>query len=160
MSGDLFRNLLAGIAVLALAAGAAARNGLWQDAVLLGTDVATKSPAKARAYHDLGCYYFQKDKLDEARTLFGTAVRLNPRYARAWCNLGAVYLREGFIDTALAYLRRAEELDPSIAVVHFNLGLAYQAREEREQAARHYATACSMGHEEACTEHAAMDNVR
>ena len=160
MSSDLLRNLLAGIAVLALAAGAAARNGLWQDAVLMGTDVATKSPAKARAYHDLGCYYFQKDMLDEARILFDTAVRLNPRYARAWCNLGAVYLREGFIDIAISYLRRAEELDPSIAIVHFNLGLANQARGERGQAAQRYATACSMGHEEACAELAAMDNVR
>ena len=92
-----------------------------------------------RSYYDLGIICQHIGKLDEARTAFERAYKLNPEQADPLVNLGAVCLRQSDPGNALQYLQLAVELLPGHPAVHANLALTYAVfgrLEEAEDALR------------------------
>jgi protein O-mannosyl-transferase len=69
------------------------RNLLYQDRLLLWSDVVAKSPHKARAHNNLGYAYALHDDWDRAIDEFRMAARLDPDFLLAQQNLRDAYLR-------------------------------------------------------------------
>ena len=69
------------------------RNLLYQDRLLLWSDVVVKSPHKARAHNNLGYAYALHDDWGGAIDEFRTAARLDPDFILAQQNLRDAYLR-------------------------------------------------------------------
>jgi tetratricopeptide (TPR) repeat protein len=74
------------------------------------------------AHNNLGLFLFRQRRIDEARTHFAEALRLNPGYPEALNNLGLLLQDEGRIDQAKADFEEALRLDPAFPDAHCNLG--------------------------------------
>lgn len=51
---------------------------------------------------------------------------------------GMALLKSGSVDEAIAAFTKALEANPNSAAIHYNLALAYEKKEDREQARKHY----------------------
>lgn len=76
-------------------------------------------------YYNLGVYYSDQGRVDEAIEQFNTAITINPRNAQAYNNLGIAYTKKMMLDEAIAEYKRALVLDPRHAKAYYNLGIAY-----------------------------------
>lgn len=111
------------------------RNNLWVDEYALMTDAIRKSPDKGRPYLNLGLFYFNENRIDDAIKEYATALRLAPGYASAHNNMGVAYYKKGYIDAAIAEFKDAVQLYPGgYAEAHYNLGIAYGEKGLSEQA--------------------------
>lgn len=97
------------MAVLVVAAGIATyqRNEVWSSVESLWGDVLQKSPGKARAYNNLGDFYYKRRQFDQARPLFEKAVQIDSNSAAACNNLGCLLWYEGRLEESEYYVRRA-----------------------------------------------------
>ena len=110
--------------VLLLSTATYFRNAVWADEVTLWVDVASKSPASARAHNNLGRALLRVGERDEAVSAFNRALFLKPDYAEPNNNLGVMYAAERQYAIAIGYLERALELQPRSAQTRHNLGMA------------------------------------
>ncbi|MBI5598336.1 MAG: tetratricopeptide repeat protein [Deltaproteobacteria bacterium] len=99
--------------VLPLGAAAYMRNRIWRDGLTLWSDVAAKSPAKARGHINLGHYYADAGRLDDAVREMKLAIRLKPSDAAAYYNLGVVYRDKGMVNDAIGEFKEALNMEPS-----------------------------------------------
>lgn len=76
------------------------------------------------AWCNMGCFYEQTNRYDEAAKCYDKAIRLNKKNAKAYNNLGGILGRRGEYDASVKYFDRAIELDPSIVDHWYNKGLA------------------------------------
>ena len=72
----------------------------------------------------IGIALFSKNELEEAKTHYLEAIRLDPRRAEARNNLGSVYFRQGQISQAIVQYQEALRLDPHLQSAEENLRLA------------------------------------
>jgi len=119
------------------------RNGVWQNELMLGSDIVQKSPRKARANITMGTACQTAGFFDRALFYYATAAAREPDSAEAHNGLGLAYASQGAFDLAILHYRTALDLSPAYAKAHFNYGLICmnpavrnipQAREEFEAA--------------------------
>jgi len=92
--------------------------------------------------------YGQKEKIENAITVFGRALRKDPAFAAAYAGLGEAYWRKyeltnesEWVNKAAEACQQATKRDGSLAEGHACLGLVYQGTGKYEQAAEEYAKA-------------------
>lgn len=115
---------LAGLLVVALAAGSIARNAIWQDPVALWMDAVSKNPTGYRTRNNLGRVLADRGKREEAIRQFNAAIALRQDFAEPHNNVGVLYAQNGRLDQALAHLEKAIELNPRYVQAYNNLGVA------------------------------------
>ncbi|MHC8949113.1 tetratricopeptide repeat protein [Sphingobacterium hungaricum] len=100
-----------------------------------------KYPRIADSHVFKGDVLWIKTQLSEARSLFLTAVGINPRHVDAWRKLINVELSMSDFKSAIAHGQEAMHTNPSSAILTYFTGIAYmldkdtaQAREYLEQA--------------------------
>jgi tetratricopeptide (TPR) repeat protein len=111
--------------VLILSTAAYSRNAVWSDGITLWKDAAGKSPGKARPHNNLGAYFEEAGRLEEAAREFRSAASLDPKNPEIRFNLGLVNFRLGRFDNAIGDLEATVSLRPEDSEAHYNLGLLY-----------------------------------
>ena len=97
----------------------------------------TCRPDDWRAHYNLGNYWADHGKPEEALRAFAVASRLRPDTVPPWVNASMVHARLGDTAQAEAALRRALEIAPSNATANFNMGLLKAEMGQRRDAERH-----------------------
>jgi tetratricopeptide (TPR) repeat protein len=112
-----------GVACLALALRAHARNVDWHDALSLWTSTVNVCPEGARPHMNLGNALVKMGRLPDAIAEFQTALRILPDNAQEHYNLGhALAQVPGRELDAIAEYQAALRIQPDSADVHYNLG--------------------------------------
>jgi len=108
-------------AALVFALAAYRRNALWQDNVLLWEDIVSKSPRKVGPRVNLGKFYDQAGRYDDAVREFRKALELVPGYPNARRNLIITLIHQGRFGEADREFRNS--LGPGVdpAAGHFYL---------------------------------------
>ncbi|MCR4337595.1 MAG: tetratricopeptide repeat protein [Candidatus Omnitrophica bacterium] len=123
---------------------AVSRNWLWSDPILLWEDTARKSPHKARPHINLGKWYAEQTKYEQAKEHFEQAIQIDPKDPKTYNNLGVVYLREGDVGRAIEFYQKAVGVDPHYALAYFNLGMAHSYRGELAEEVECYQKALEL----------------
>jgi tetratricopeptide (TPR) repeat protein len=132
------------LVVLVLATATYVRNGVWSSELSLWSDVAAKSPMKARAHNNLGLAYYNEGNVAAGIDDLVEAVRLNPNYAEAHNNLGNAYLSREETDKAISHYKEAIRISPNYAEAYNNLGFAYEEKGHMDKAMNAYRTALKL----------------
>lgn len=131
------RALLTGLlAAWTLALGLAShrRNAVYQDAVRLWQDTASKRPTSERAWLNLGNALSAKGMYEKALGAYQKAIRINPRRVEAQGNLANALCALGHHEAALPYYREAIRLNAAYAPARSSLGSALNALGQHEEA--------------------------
>ena len=110
------------------------RNFVWKDNLSLWSDIAKKSPYKARVYNYLGLAYHKVGDLDNAILQYKKGLSLNPFEIEAHINLGVSYFYKGLVDKAITHFKHVIEINPNNADAHYNIGIAYGSKGEYDLA--------------------------
>lgn len=110
------------------------RNFVWKDDLSLWSDIAKKSPDKARVYNYLGLAYHKVGDLDNAILQYKKGLSLNPFEIEAHINLGVSYFDKGLLDKAITHFKHVIEINPNNADAHYNIGIAYGSKGEYDLA--------------------------
>jgi tetratricopeptide (TPR) repeat protein len=110
------------------------RNFVWKDDLRFWSDIAKKSPNKARVYNYLGLAYHKIGDLDNAILQYKKGLSLNPFEIEAHINLGVSYFHKGLIDKAITHFKHVIEINPNNADAHYNIGIAYGSKGEYDLA--------------------------
>ena len=144
---DLFRSRTAWAisiltaAILALSIGTYLRNRVWQDPLVLWSDVVSKSPHNHRAHYNLGNVMQRRGQLNEAQTHYEKALQLKSDFAVAHDNLGLVFMSKGRFSDALDHSGMAVRLKPGNATIQNNFGQLLLKQGNIKEAARHFSRA-------------------
>ncbi len=91
---------------------------VWHDSGTLWEDVLKHHSKVALAHGNLGAFYGEKNRLDEAVVQLQKALALQPNYAKAHYNLAVAYLRKNEMSLAMQHFERAlalgHKLSPEI----------------------------------------------
>ncbi len=117
------------------------RNKVWQDPIILWTDVVSKNPKNHRGHNNLGFALNDKGRLKLAVEHLLEAIRIKPGFALAHTNFGAVLLRQGRVEEAIDHFAEALLIAPFSVQIHINLGAALANKGEFEEATRHFSEA-------------------
>lgn len=98
---------------------------------------------------DGGNYFFQNQKLDDAKLYYLKAIYVDGNFERAYNNLGSVYAQEGKTDTAIVLYNRAIELDSLYSDPYFNLGNVYEDLGNTKKANEWFQKAAELGNQQA-----------
>jgi len=120
------------------------RNRIWQDRIILWSDVVSKSPQSHRAHYNLGSDLTRQGSLTEAIAHFSEALRIKPDYAKAHNNLGVALEGQGRLKEAVDNYFEALRIKPDFAEAHYNLGVALERQGRLKQAIDHYSEALRM----------------
>lgn len=93
-------------------AGAALRDGRYQDAEELLLDALAERPAEPKATLYLGIALGRQNRLDEAEAVLRRACELAPIDALPWYNLGRIHQLAGRAESAADCFRQALRRDP------------------------------------------------
>jgi tetratricopeptide (TPR) repeat protein len=132
------------LVILLFAAGAYARNIVWQNETTLWEDVARKSPMKYRGHINLGDQYRKQGRFDDALREFRTALSIKPDLGEVHNNLGVIYLHKALFDNAVKEFRTALLIRPDDENAHNNLGLAYFNKGDLVPAEKEYKAALGL----------------
>jgi len=89
---------------------------------------------RPEAHVNLGSFFANLGRLDEAQAEFAAALALEPRYVPALVNSADAYRAQGKEDDALRELEQARTIAPDSAPVRYALGLALARKGERDGA--------------------------
>ncbi len=82
---------------------------------------------KTDAYYDLGLFYQNTDRLNEAIDEYKEIIRLNPKFPYSYYNIGYIYLELLKIaDQAIPYFTKAIEADQKYMEAYYNRALSYE----------------------------------
>ena len=124
--------------VALLAGGTYARNRVWNDEVVMWTDVVRKSPGKARAHSNLGFAYFDAGRYDRALEETEKAIQIDPKLAMAYYVRHLALEKMGDISKAIEVAKKSLEIDPKLHMAEFSLGKIYLAKEEPEVSVEYF----------------------
>lgn len=96
------------------------------------------------AYFNLGVYYNEKGREDEAIEQFKKAIEINPRYTQAHNNLGIAYTNKGMFDKAIYEYERAITINPRHERAHYNLGVVCFKQGDFDQAVVRFKNAIAL----------------
>jgi tetratricopeptide (TPR) repeat protein len=114
---------------------------IYKDQEALWLDTIHKNPDSLMAHINLGTFYGQKGRFDEAIRENNKALQIMPDCAKAYNNLGMVFERKGNLDKAIDYYQHALLIMPENVSAHNNLGNAFQSKGDFKQAMHHYTEA-------------------
>jgi tetratricopeptide (TPR) repeat protein len=123
-----------GVLLLALAAGAFVRAGVWRNEERLWVDAVSKSPRSAVARYNLGTLRLEQGRDDLAEPHLRAALEADPSLPQPYQNLGFIHFREGKYLLAVREYRAAVRLGAGSARLWMNLALAESAAGHLEEA--------------------------
>ena len=144
---DLFRGrkiwalAILAAAIVAFSIGTYLRNRVWQDPLVLWSDVVSKSPYNYRAYYNLGNVMQRRGYLDESQAQYEKAIKLSPGFAVAHENLGLVLEEKGRIPDAYQHYKKAVQINPRDANIQNNFGQILLQMGRLKEAAGHFSRA-------------------
>ncbi len=121
-----------------LAAVQAEEAGEKQRAIALYEEILEIDAEYAAAYINLGTINFHLRQFARAEELYRRATEADPAYVLAFFDLGNVLDELQRLDESIAAYRQAVLLSPRYADAHYNLALAYERKNERRKALRHW----------------------
>jgi hypothetical protein len=102
---------------------------VWRDAYTFwGTAMARGADQSATAHTNLGVALARRGRIEQAKTHFIAAVKLEPDNAMAHNDLGWVYRRQGQFASAIAEYNEALRLEPGLQIARRGLALARAGR--------------------------------
>ncbi len=113
-------------------------NGIYADPVDLWANGVRNAPQKARPHNNLGLALFNKGRLEEAKSHYQEALRLDPEFVYAHNNLGVVLEKQGRPEEAMRHYYETLRIKPDFAEAHRNLGVVLEKQGRPEEAIRHY----------------------
>jgi len=113
---------VAGVVVLAFAAGAHAQASLWKTTRTLFTHTLRVDPSNVFAMRILGDAVYSEARFDQAVPLYQRAVDLRPSDENLRVRLGKALASAGRTDRAIEELKRASDANPRNAEALFELG--------------------------------------
>lgn len=84
-------------------------------------------PNFAYAHTLLGHELISAERLDQAKTCFRNAVRLDPKHWNAWCGLGCIYYKNELYVDAELYYKKALKIAPTNPVLMCQLAVVQHA---------------------------------
>jgi tetratricopeptide (TPR) repeat protein len=121
------------------------RNGEYDEAIKVMTDLIAEEPKQPDHYHFRATLHRLKGKLKSARRDYETIVELTPNSGVGYNGLAEVYLQDGEYPDALPFARKAYELEPNNWVMPYNLGMIEEKIGDYEAAAAHLQEALTVG---------------
>ena len=97
------KTALLAVVIILLAVAVHQRNLVWDTKLSLWTDVAQKSPKKARAHNNLGNCYMLLDHPFKAIEEYKITLSLDPNNVETYYNLGLNLENVGIINQAVYY---------------------------------------------------------
>ncbi|MBM4054452.1 MAG: tetratricopeptide repeat protein [Planctomycetes bacterium] len=101
------------------------RNKVWKTQSVLWESTVKTTPDSFKAHNNLGNFYRDSGKLDQAIEEFHRALNLFENYAEAHNNLGITYRKKGMYEEAYNEYQKALQLNPGYSGAHNNLGVLY-----------------------------------
>jgi Flp pilus assembly protein TadD len=135
---------LAVLVLASLAARAAVQVGFWKDSETLFLHSIAVTQGNDAAHYNLGDYYFQQGRYDDAVRHHEQAIAIRPSNDDALNNLGAALAMKGELDAAAARIREAIRLRPDRADAHYNLGNVLVMQCKLDEAESAYAEALRL----------------
>lgn len=120
--------------VILLAAGSAARSGVWRNEESLWLDASAKSARSAHARYNLGTLWLERGQLRKAEPELRAAIDADPDKADAYHNLGTVHFRQRRYRLAAAEFKATTILMPKSHRAWADLGSALAAGGQDERA--------------------------
>lgn len=105
---------------------------------------ASKAPKDATGYSDLGIFYLNHNKIDEAEAAFKSALNIDPKHGPSLENLGFVYYRKKDYANALLYLNKAREIIPDSSTLYNTLGAVYREKKMYKEALEAHRKAATL----------------
>ena len=102
-------------------------------------------PGNAEAHYQLGCWYLDRSRYEEAIKEFKKAIYIKPDYAETYNGLGVCYDWKGDYAAASDAYRMALMLNPNLAYVHNNLGHSYILQGKSKEAIDSLKQAITLG---------------
>ena len=137
-----------------LAAVQAEEAGEKQRAIAIYEEILSIDPGYAAAYINLGTINFHLRHFARAEDLYRRATLADPGYVLAFFDLGNVLDELQRLDESIAAYRQAVTLSPRYADAHYNLALAYERKNDRRKALRHWQAYVKLDRSGPWAEHA------
>lgn len=102
-------------------------------------------PGNAEAHYQLGCWYLDRSRHEEAIKEFKKAIYIKPDYAETYNGLGVCYDWKGDYAAASDAYRMALKLNPNLPYVHNNLGQSYILQGKNREAIDSLTQAIALG---------------
>jgi protein O-mannosyl-transferase len=115
--------VLAGIVIVALAAGSWRQIGYWKDSRKLFEHTLAVTRNNFIMTNNLGVVLARAGDDRAAMVQYAKAIAINPDYAEAQGNLGNVMLRNRLVDSARPLLEKAVRLKPEFPMAQLDLGI-------------------------------------
>lgn len=97
------------------------------------------NPKSTEAYYDLGKYYQDEAKWDNALETYSTLLKVNPQYKYACYNMGVIYFSAlKKYPEAVEHYTQAITIEPKYVEAYFARGLCYQAMGNKKKAKDDY----------------------
>lgn len=97
-----------------------------EDAIYMYKKAIEKDKKCYRAYYNLGNYYFEHGKYNEALDNYTKAYKLKPENPYICFNMGCTLLKLGDLTKAKLYFYKAVMYDANIPEFHYNLAYTYK----------------------------------
>lgn len=97
-----------------------------EDAVYMYKKAIQKDKKCFKAYYNLGNYYFDHGKYDEAMENYTKAYKLKPENPYICYNIGCTALKLNDLTKAKLYFYKAIMYDSNVPEFHYNLAYAYK----------------------------------
>ncbi|MBM4104516.1 MAG: tetratricopeptide repeat protein [Planctomycetes bacterium] len=115
----------AALVLTALGIGTYRQAGYWNNSITLFSHANEVTKNNFIAHNNLGAFYSNLCRWQEAIEALKQSIRIYPEYARAYNNLGAAYGGLGCNQEAIEAFKQLIRLKPNDAGAHYNLGNAY-----------------------------------
>jgi Flp pilus assembly protein TadD len=102
-------------------------------------------PGNAEAHYQLGCWYLDRSRHEEAIKEFKKAIYIKPDYTEAYNGLGVCYDWQGDYAAASEAYRIALKLNPNLAYIYSNLGHSYTLQGMNGEAIESLKQAVALG---------------
>ncbi len=139
--------------IVFLGVGANIRNRVWQDGVMLWSDIVSKNPQSFVAQVNLGFALADRGMSNDAVRHYMKALQINPSDTEAHNNLGLALAAQGKHDEAIKHYMATLNINPNHVKALNNLGLAMALQGRIDEAVSLYTKALKIDPDFAGTHH-------
>jgi len=79
-----------------------------------------------QTYYNIGSFYFERKRYEEAMENFKQALKIDPKYFHARYGLGLAYKYKGMYSKSLHEFKEILKLEPNFAKAYYGIGYVYQ----------------------------------